>query len=82
MKKKNLENDQLEILENALECINNNKNLDILFNKFNKKSLNQTGLLTIKPKIFVCNVDEQSIKNGVSYVTYYARVLKNDVLTD
>ena len=66
-KKKILENDQLEILENALECINNNKNLDILFNKFNKKSLNQTGLLAIKPKIFVCNVDEQSIKNGNNY---------------
>ena len=49
-KKKNLNDDQLEILENALECINANKNLDILYSKFDKKLLNQTGLLSIKPK--------------------------------
>ena len=66
-KKKILEDGQLEILENALECINNNQNLDSLLNKFEKKELNQTGLLSIKPKIFICNVDEQSIKNGNKY---------------
>tara|TARA_Y100000590_G_scaffold255396_1_gene286781 strand:+ start:1694 stop:2767 length:1074 start_codon:yes stop_codon:yes gene_type:complete len=66
-KKKNLNDDQLEILENALECINANKNLDILYSKFDKKLLNQTGLLSIKPKIFVCNVDEKSLKNGNKY---------------
>jgi len=66
-KKKTLESVQLEILENALEHINNNQNLDALTDKFEKKILNQTGLLTVKPKIFVCNVDEQSIKNGNKY---------------
>ena len=66
-KKRNLNEDQLEILENALEYINNNKNLDILHSKFDKKLLNQTGLLSIKPKIFVCNVDEKSLKNGNKY---------------
>ena len=55
-KKKSLVDGQLEILENALEYINNNQNLDILLNKFEKKKLNQTGLLSIKPKIFICNV--------------------------
>ena len=35
--------------------------------KKKKKTLNQTGLLSVKPKIFVCNVDEQSIKNGNKY---------------
>ena len=72
-KKKFLENDQLEILEISLECINNNKNLDSLHNKFNKKSLKQTGLLTIKPKIFVCNVDEKSIKNGNNYTDAFIK---------
>jgi hypothetical protein len=66
-KKKILEDDQLEILENALNCINNNKNLDELLNKFDKKALSQTGLLSVKPKIFVCNVDEKNIKNGNNY---------------
>ena len=66
-KKRNLNEDQLEILENALEYINNNKNLDTLHGKFDKKLLNQTGLLSIKPKIFVCNVDEKNLKNGNKY---------------
>ena len=58
---------QLEILESVLEHIDNNQNLDVLIDKFEKKTLNQTGLLSVKPKIFVCNVDEQSIKNGNEY---------------
>jgi hypothetical protein len=66
-KKKSLEDEQLKILETALECINRGENLDLLHSKFNKKLLNQTGLLSIKPKIFVCNVDEQSLKNGNKY---------------
>ena len=66
-KKKLLESDQLEVLEKALQCINNNQNLDILLKEYDKKILNQTGLLSIKPKIFVCNVDEQSIKDGNNY---------------
>ena len=66
-KKKNLEDGQLEILECALEYINNNQNLDTLIDKFEKTTLNQTGLLSVKPNIFVCNVDEQSIKNGNKY---------------
>jgi len=66
-KKKNLEDGQLEILEIALECINKGENLDSLHLKFNKKLLNQTGLLSIKPKIFVCNVDEQSLASGNKY---------------
>ena len=66
-KKKLLESDQLEVLEKALQCINNNQNLDILLKEYDKKTLKQTGLLSIKPKIFVCNVDEQSIKDGNNY---------------
>ena len=75
-KKKNLESDQLEILEYALECINNNKNLYTLADKFEKKILNQTGLLSIKPKIYVCNVDEQSVKNGNKYTEIFIEKYK------
>ena len=65
--KKNVDDDQLKILEIALDCINNNKNLKILDEQFNNKILNQSGLLSIKPKIYVCNVDEESIQNGNKY---------------
>ena len=65
--KKNVDEEQLKILEIALDCINNDKDLVILKDQFNKKQLNQSGLLNIKPKIFVCNVDEQSIQNGNKY---------------
>jgi len=65
--KKNMDNEQLKILEMALDCINNNKNIDVLNNSFNKKALNLSGLLAVKPKIFVCNVDEKSIEKGNKY---------------
>jgi len=65
--KKNIDEEQLKILGIAQECINNEKDLSILNKQFNKKILNQSGLLSIKPKIFVCNVDEQSIQNGNEY---------------
>ena len=59
--KKNIEEEHLKILETALDCINNNKNIEVLNTEFNKKQINQSGLLSLKPKIFVCNVDEQSV---------------------
>tara|TARA_B100001057_G_scaffold492498_1_gene585016 strand:- start:2466 stop:3539 length:1074 start_codon:yes stop_codon:yes gene_type:complete len=65
--KKNLDEIQIKILENALNCINNEKNIDTLKSQFDKKKLNQSGLLSIKPKIFVCNVDEQSVQKGNEY---------------
>jgi len=70
-KKKTLDNIQLEILENALKLINKNQNLDALIDKFEKKTLNQTGLLSVKPKIFVCNVDEHSVNNGNKYTSAF-----------
>ena len=65
--KKNVDQSIIRILENALECINNDKDISTLKNQFNKKLLNQTGLLSLKPKIFVCNVDEKSVQNGNNY---------------
>ena len=67
--KKNMDKNQLKILEIALDCINNNKNLKILNEQFNNKVLNQSGLLSIKPKIYVCNVDEKSVQNGNKYTS-------------
>ena len=62
--KKNVDKSIIEILENALDCINNDKDISILKDQFDKKLLNQSGLLSLKPKIFVCNVDEKSVQIG------------------
>ena len=66
-RKKNLDEEQLKILNDALDCINNNKNISKLYEKYDQKKLNQSGLLSIKPKIYVCNVDEKNIKKGNRY---------------
>jgi len=65
--KKNVDEDQIKILKAALELINTDKDLISLKSKFNKKQLYSSGLLSLKPKIFVCNVDEKSIQNGNDY---------------
>jgi ribosome-binding ATPase YchF (GTP1/OBG family) len=69
--KKNVEEEQLKILEIALDCINNDKDISVLKSQFETKQLNQSGLLSIKPKIFVCNVDEQSVKEGNHYTNAF-----------
>ena len=76
--KKNVEEDQLKILETALDCINNNKNITSLKTEFDKKQLNQSGLLSLKPKIFVCNVDEQSIKKGNNHTENFINKFGNE----
>ena len=65
--KKNIDEKQLKILEIASDCINKSKDLNIIYDQFEKKIISQSGLLSLKPKIFVCNVDEASIKNGNKY---------------
>ena len=65
--KKNVDEEQLKILKIALDCINNDKDISILKDDFDKKQLNLSGLLSLKPKIFVCNVDEKSLQNGNDY---------------
>ena len=65
--KKNIPEEQIKILEIALNYINNDKDLDKLSETFDDKELNSTGLLTVKPKLYVCNVDEKNISNGNTY---------------
>jgi GTP-binding protein YchF len=69
--KKNIEEEQLKILEISLDCINNSKDISMLKKDFSKKQLNQSGLLSLKPKIFVCNVDEKSVQNGNNYTKMF-----------
>ena len=76
--KKNVDEEIIKILENSLDCINNDKDISILKSQFSEKLLNQSGLLSLKPKIFVCNVDEKSLKNGNNYTKNFINKFGQD----
>ncbi len=69
--KKSLDKEQQDILETAADCLNNNKDLIKINEKFDLTTINKSGLLSLKPKIYVCNVDEKSIKNGNKYTNLF-----------
>ena len=69
--KKNIEEEQLKILKISQDLINNDKNILEIKNKFDKKQIRQSGLLSLKQKIFVCNVDEQSVQKGNNYTNKF-----------
>ena len=71
--KKNIDEEQIKILEIAQDCINNDKDISLLKSQFDRKKLNQSGLLSVKPKIFVCNVDEQSVQKGNDYTNLFIK---------
>ena len=60
-------NEQIQILESALDYINHDKNIDEIHNLYEKKEIEISGLLSLKPNLYVCNVDEESISKGNSY---------------
>ena len=65
--RKNVEKKQFEILEKTRELINNDKNLLILNDEYEDNEIKLCALLSTKPKLYVCNVDEQSIESGNKY---------------
>ena len=75
--RKNIDEDQIKILETTLDYINNDKEILLIKESFSKEKLNQCGLLSLKPKIFVCNVDEKSIKNGNNYTENFINKFTN-----
>ena len=65
-KKKLLQEKEIKILEEKLKELNDGKEI-LLNNEFEKKFLSSLGLLSIKPKIIVCNVDEKSVAKGNNF---------------
>ena len=65
-KKKLLEEKEVKILEDKLSQLNDGKEV-VPNNKEEEKFLTTLGLLSIKPKIIVCNVDEESLAKGNSF---------------
>ena len=62
-----------DILKNAYKIINENKSFDILYEKFSSKELKMSGLLSLKPKLYVCNVDEKSVTKGNTYTEIFEK---------
>ena len=58
---------QIQILTTTLDYINNDKNIEEVHGLYEKKEIEISGLLSLKPSLYVCNVDEESISNGNQY---------------
>ncbi len=65
--KKNLNEKEKKLLEKVMEIINDDKELSVLYEEFEKKDLLNSGLLSTKPRLYVCNLDEKSIEKGNQY---------------
>ena len=65
--KKKLGKKELNFLEECLKLINHEKKLDELKKKFSKNLIKNSNLLSLKPKIIVCNIDEKNLPNGNKY---------------
>ena len=65
-KKKLLESKEIKILEEKLNQLDKNQEVKIN-NEEENKFLSNIGLLSIKPKIIVCNVDEENLSKGNQY---------------
>ena len=65
--KKKLTDKQIKLLKDILDRLNKAETLDISNDPESKKFLREIGLISNKPYIIVCNVDEQSVKNGNNF---------------
>ena len=65
--KKKIDKDELIFLEECMKQINNGGKPEELKKKFDKNLIKKSALLSLKPKIIVCNVDEKSLPDGNKY---------------
>ena len=65
-KKKSLNEKQINFLNKRLDILNQGKD-EVINDEIEKSFLSSLGLLSIKPKIIVCNVGEESLGSGNKY---------------
>ena len=76
-KKKLLSEKDIEILEQKFKQLE--KGEEITFdNKEEKKILTSIGLLSVKPKLIVCNVDEENLSDGNQYTQQIIKKYPNE----
>ena len=76
-KKKLLKAEEVEILKKRLEQLNLGQEL-IIQNSDEREFLSRIGLLSIKPKIIVCNVDEDSLATGNKFTESVVSKYQNE----
>ena len=76
-KKKLLEDKEVKILEEKLNQLDKNQEIKIN-NEEENKFLSNIGLLSIKPKIIVCNVDEENLSKGNQYTEEVQKKYPNE----
>ncbi len=65
--RKKLNKDELSFLEDCLKLIGDGKKPEELKKKYDKELIKKSSLLSLKPRIIVCNVDEKSLTDGNKY---------------
>jgi len=65
--KKKLERKELNLLEECQKLINDGKKPEELKKKYSKDLIKKSALLSLKPRIIVCNVNEKSLPDGNEY---------------
>ncbi len=76
-KKKLLKEKEIKLLEDKLDQLNKGKE-ESPNNNEERKFLSRAGLLSIKPKIIVCNVDEESLATGNSFTEIVKSKFSNE----
>ena len=76
-KKKLLEDKEIKILEEKLNQLDKIQEVKIN-NEEENKFLSNIGLLSIKPKIIVCNVDEENLSKGNQYTEEVQKKYPNE----
>ena len=78
-KKKDFSNKEVDILNKTLKILGDGKIEKI--DQESSKFLARNGILSVKPKIIVCNVDEGSLASGNEYTKKIKDFCKNEKLT-
>ena len=65
--KKKFDKEELAFLEESLKIISSGDKPNKLIKKYNKNIIKKSALLSLKPRIIVCNVDEKSLPDGNKY---------------
>ena len=76
-KKKLLHEKEIKILEEKLNQLNDGKEI-LVKEESEKKFLSTLGILSIKPKIIVCNVDEESLVKGNNFTENIKKEYSNE----
>ena len=76
-KKKLLSTKEIQTLENKLESLNKGEENNNCSEE-ESKIFNSLGLLSIKPKIIVCNVDEENLSKGNKYTELVKNKFSNE----